>query len=126
MRSVLDALGSYEGLAAQTKLLDGAHPHPAGRPPAQVLDQYRQTTDLLRSTLLPAVKALTDRNAATLQSTYESALSGWTKINQDAFDHAIKAGQDELSGWTLIPLGALFAVLLLALAGIRPRLAEYR
>jgi len=63
IRDVLDALGHYEALAAQTMLLDEQAGHPAGQPSAGALARYRQATDLLKSSLLPAARALTDRNA---------------------------------------------------------------
>lgn len=76
LQSVLNGLGTYEALAAQTMLLDGASPHPAGRPPRAALQHYRQATDQLKTRLLPAVKTLTDTNAATLQRTYQDRRSG--------------------------------------------------
>jgi hypothetical protein len=86
LRSVLDALTAYEGLAAQTVLLDQRAHHPAGKPPAEVLTLYRQATDQLRGSVLPAVKSLTDANSSALNKTYtgqrssidQSTLSLWT------------------------------------------------
>jgi hypothetical protein len=69
---VLDRLGSYEALAAQTILLDQQTPHPAGHPSAATLARYRQATDLLNTQLLPAALQLTDRHAETLEATYQA------------------------------------------------------
>ncbi|MEU7876490.1 hypothetical protein, partial [Dactylosporangium sp. NPDC049140] len=71
IRDILDALGDYETLAAQVLLLDGQANRPAGRPPQAALVLYRQATDLLKARLLPAAQALTDRNAAILERTYQ-------------------------------------------------------
>jgi hypothetical protein len=70
VRDILDDLGRYQALAAETILLDGQTPHPAGHAPAAALDRYRQATDLLKADLLPAARALTDNNARTLQDDY--------------------------------------------------------
>ncbi|WP_238014935.1 hypothetical protein KZZ52_33215 [Dactylosporangium sp. AC04546] len=71
VRDILDALGRYEALAAQTILLDQQTAHAAGQPPAAALDRYRQATDLLATVLLPAARGLTDHHADTLEQTYE-------------------------------------------------------
>ncbi|GAA4263607.1 hypothetical protein GCM10022255_109680 [Dactylosporangium darangshiense] len=71
VRDLLDALGRYETLAARTLLLDEQHPHPAGDPPAAALAEYRQATDLLAGTLLPAARDLGDHHAAALAGTYQ-------------------------------------------------------
>ncbi len=58
---------------------------------------------------------------------YDKALVGLIDINQRAFSQAISASQSGTSGWTgLIPAGAVLAIIVLALAGVRIRLAEYR
>ncbi len=69
---VLDDLGRYEALAAQTVLLDQQNAHPPGRPAAATLARYRQATDLLKNQLLPAVHRLTDQHAGALENTYEA------------------------------------------------------
>ena len=70
VRVILERWGRYQALAAETILLDGQSPHPAGHPPAGALDRYRQTTDLLKADLLPAARVLIDRNADALQNSY--------------------------------------------------------
>ena len=75
VRSIVDYLGRYQALAAETILLDGQTPHPAGHPSAAALERYRQATDLLKTDLLPAASTLTDRNAQTLQASYTSQRS---------------------------------------------------
>jgi lipopolysaccharide export LptBFGC system permease protein LptF len=72
IRDVLDQLGQYEALAAQAILLDTQDNHAAGHPPADALAAYRQATDLLATALLPAAQALTDRNARSLEDTYQA------------------------------------------------------
>ena len=70
--AVLDTLGQYEAMAAQTILLDQQTSHPAGHPTAAALAQYRQTTDLLKNDLLPAAQRLTDQHAQALDATYQT------------------------------------------------------
>jgi hypothetical protein len=69
---VLDNLGRYEALAAQTMLLDQQTSHPAGHPTGATLVQYRQATDLLNAQLLPAAHRLTDQHARALDATYQT------------------------------------------------------
>jgi hypothetical protein len=58
---------------------------------------------------------------------YDTALVRLIGINQRAFDNAITASEHGETGWTgPIPLGAALAIILLALAGARARLSEYR
>ena len=70
IRNILDALGQYETLAAQMIQLDGQADHPAGQPSQPTLVRYRQATDLLKATLLPAAQDLIDSNTRTLDRTY--------------------------------------------------------
>jgi hypothetical protein len=72
IRALLDALGSYEALAAQVTLVSGQGNQLPGKPSPAALALYTQATDLLRAQLLPASQDLTSRNAAILQSTYVS------------------------------------------------------
>jgi hypothetical protein len=47
--------------------------------------------------------------------------------NQRAFTGAISAGQQGMNGWTgYIPAAAAIFITIGVLAGVRPRLAEYR
>jgi len=58
---------------------------------------------------------------------YDNALVALIAINQRAFTGAISAGQQDTTGWTgLIPGAAVVLIGILVLAGVRPRLAEYR
>ncbi len=70
IRSLLDALGSYEALAAQVTFVSGQGSQLAGKPSPATLALYTKATDLLRAQLLPAAQDLTNRNAAILQNTY--------------------------------------------------------
>jgi lipopolysaccharide export LptBFGC system permease protein LptF len=72
VRTLLDDLGRYQALAAQTLLLDGQASHPPGRPATATLTVYRQATDLLSTVLLPDARALTDQHTQSLERTYQS------------------------------------------------------
>jgi hypothetical protein len=72
IRALLDALGSYEALAAQVTMISGQGSPLPGKPSPAALALYTQATDLLRTQLLPASQDLTNRNAAILQNTYLS------------------------------------------------------
>jgi hypothetical protein len=72
---ILDALGRYEALAAQTILLDQQTAHPPGRPTAETLARYRQATDLLKDQLLPTAHRLTEQHAHALETSYQSQRS---------------------------------------------------
>ena len=58
---------------------------------------------------------------------YDAALSGVITLNSRAFTSAVHDGEDGGTGWELVfpGLGLMF-VAALTLAGVRPRLAEYR
>ena len=72
IRGLLDALGSYEALAAQVTMVSGQGSQAPGKPSPAALALYTQATDLLKTQLLPAAQNLTNRNAAILQNTYLS------------------------------------------------------
>ncbi|GLW09560.1 hypothetical protein Misp01_46890 [Microtetraspora sp. NBRC 13810] len=57
---------------------------------------------------------------------YDKELVGLIDLHKDAFDQAIRDGDDALSGWDLILPGAAVLAVLLILAGVAPRLSEYR
>jgi hypothetical protein len=58
---------------------------------------------------------------------YDNALLALIGINQRAFNAAITGGEHGASGWNgPIPLGGTVIIVVLMLAGARPRLAEYR
>jgi len=75
LRTVLDGLGRYEALAAQAVYIDGLGTSPPGRPPAAALALYRQATDLMAATILPAARDLTSAYAAALDRTYQARRS---------------------------------------------------
>jgi len=83
------------------------------------------TTDLRQAISFdtsPAVGASDGDFAA-----FNTALDGVIAINQHAFDKAVPAGIDALSGWTNWITYVLFALAAVAIfLGIRARLAEYR
>jgi hypothetical protein len=57
---------------------------------------------------------------------YDKALAALTAINHDAFDSAISDGEHGLGGWSVIPPAAVALTMALIVAGIWPRIAEYR
>jgi hypothetical protein len=58
---------------------------------------------------------------------YDTDLQALTKINQNAFGQAIGAAESGGTGWNgPFPIIGAVAVIILALAGVRSRLAEYR
>ncbi len=58
---------------------------------------------------------------------YNIQLNSVTDVNQHAFDAAIPAGINALSGWTnWIPYSLFALITIAAFLGVRPRLAEYR
>jgi hypothetical protein len=75
LATVLGGLGSYEALAAQAMYVDGQAASRPGRPPAAALTLYRQATDLMRTTILPAAQQLTNAYAAALDGAYQSKRS---------------------------------------------------
>ncbi|MBO2464293.1 hypothetical protein J4709_42660 [Actinomadura sp. LCR2-06] len=74
-RELLDGLGRYERLAAQALLLDQQAGRTSGRPPKQVLDVYRQATDMMKLDLLPKAYNLTLDNGTLVRHTYEDKRS---------------------------------------------------
>lgn len=103
--SVLDALGRYEALASEAILLDQRGADPAGQPSADVLQYYRQATDLMRTEVLPAADSLTNANANTLNAIY------LRKRNAEADGHNL--------------VGVLGLVLLGVLAGLQAYVARH-
>jgi hypothetical protein len=79
LRSVLDGVGQYEALAADALLTDQQARSSVGRAPAAALAYYRQATDLMRTSILPAVSSLTAVSASTLNASYADGTStAWT------------------------------------------------
>ncbi len=57
---------------------------------------------------------------------FDASLSALTAVHQDAFDEAIRDADGGLRGWNAVPPAAAAVIALLILAGVRPRLAEFR
>ncbi|QFG27474.1 hypothetical protein F7P10_34525 [Actinomadura sp. WMMB 499] len=74
-RALLDALARYERLAGQALQLERRTQHQAGPPPQEVLDLYRDATDLMKLNLLPKAYNLTLDNGALVRGTYEDQRS---------------------------------------------------
>jgi hypothetical protein len=75
LRSVLDGVGQYEALAADALLTDQQARSPVGRAPDASIAYYRQATDLMATSILPAVSSLTSVSAATLNASYADGRS---------------------------------------------------
>jgi hypothetical protein len=75
LRTVLDGLGRYEALTAQAVYIEGLRTSAPGRPPAAALALYRQATDLMAGTILPAAQDLTSAYAAALDRSYQARRS---------------------------------------------------
>jgi len=78
LNAVLDDVGQYEALAADALLADqqAAGKPGASSPPASALGYYRQSTDLMRTAILPQVASLTADSTAKLDASYSSGRSG--------------------------------------------------
>jgi hypothetical protein len=57
---------------------------------------------------------------------YDRALVSLIGIHQNTFDTAIRAGDGALNGWNWLLPGAALVIAALILAGVRPRLSEFR
>ncbi|MCO5989020.1 hypothetical protein NE235_23210 [Actinoallomurus spadix] len=57
---------------------------------------------------------------------YDKALVALKDLHGRAFDQAIASGDHGLRGWNVILPGAAIVLIILILAGVRPRLSEYR
>jgi hypothetical protein len=57
---------------------------------------------------------------------YDQALVALTYIHQAAFEDAIHAGDQGLSGWNVGLPGAAVVIAVLVIIGVRPRLSEFR
>lgn len=83
LAAVLDDVGQYEALAADSLLADQrapgqqapGTPGAASRTPATALAYYRQASDLMRTVILPQVASLTAVNSAKLDASYSSGRS---------------------------------------------------
>jgi len=75
LRSVLDGVGQYEALAADALLTDQQASSSVGRAPATSLAYYQQATDLMATTIAPAVSSLTSVSASKLTASYRDGTS---------------------------------------------------
>lgn len=57
---------------------------------------------------------------------YDRSLTSLIKVHRGTFDDSIKSGDDGLNGWNWLLPGVSVGLAVLILAGVRPRLAEYR
>ncbi|GAA1859905.1 hypothetical protein [Actinomadura bangladeshensis] len=75
VQEVLDGLGKYERLVGQAMQLDAQSDHAAGELPPQVVDAYRQATDLMKLQLLPKAYNITLDSGAHVRQSYETKRS---------------------------------------------------
>ena len=68
---ILNALGRYEELASRATSLNDEANAPASHPAPAALSAYRQATDLMRDSLLPAADRLIDVNNRSFTATYD-------------------------------------------------------
>ncbi|MEY9864416.1 hypothetical protein ABH935_010075 [Catenulispora sp. GAS73] len=87
---------------------------------------FRQklATDLPEAIRFDTSPAAADSDGAF--TAYAAAVQKVIDINASAFTANINAGVDEVTLWQWLPLGACVLAIGLAVAGVRPRLAEYR
>lgn len=57
---------------------------------------------------------------------YDAALQSLIGVHQRTFAGAVRAGDSALNGWDVLPLASLLAAAALIVAGVAPRLWEYR
>ncbi|MGI5163904.1 hypothetical protein ACQEU3_06065 [Spirillospora sp. CA-253888] len=75
-RAIADGLSRYTALAGQAVALDRQAAHPAGRPPAPVLERQREATDLMHRTLLPTVQRMIKTAAARVDRAHAEGDAG--------------------------------------------------
>ncbi|WP_412515672.1 hypothetical protein [Actinomadura madurae] len=75
VQEVLDGLGKYERLVGQAMQLDAQSNHAPGETPPQVVNAYRQATDLMKLQLLPKAYNITLDTGAHVRESYETKRS---------------------------------------------------
>ncbi len=75
LADVLDGMGRYQDLDGRALALNDAAHRPAGHSDAAAVAEYRQATDLMRTTLLPAADRLVQANNDAFDSTYDAERS---------------------------------------------------
>ncbi|WP_245667325.1 hypothetical protein [Actinomadura macra] len=75
VQEVLEGLGRYERLVGEAMLLDRQAKHPPGELPAQVVEAYRQATDLMKLEILPKAYNITLDSGANVRQAYETKRS---------------------------------------------------
>ncbi|RAG87055.1 hypothetical protein DN069_03625 [Streptacidiphilus pinicola] len=75
LQDVLDGMGRYQDLDGRALALNDAAHRPAGHPDPSAVADYRQATDLMRTTLLPAADRLVQANNDAYNHTYDTERS---------------------------------------------------
>lgn len=70
LQDVLDGMGRYQDLDSRALALNDAAHRPAGHADTAAVAEYRQATDLMRTTLLPAADRLVQANNDAYNATY--------------------------------------------------------
>ena len=100
LAAVLDGMGDYDGLAARALALNDQARAAAGHPDPTALAEYRQATDLMQNTLLPAANRLLQADNTAYNDSYDAQRSDLTAAEV----------------WTAV-LGTLLLLSLLGLQG---------
>ncbi len=100
LAAVLDGMGDYDGLAARALALNDRAAATAGHPDPAALAEYRQATDLMQNTLLPAANRLLQADNTAYNNSYNAQRSDLTAAEV----------------WTAV-LGTLLLLSLLGLQG---------
>ncbi len=108
--AILDGLGRYEESAATATALNDQAGAPEGHPAPPALTAYRQATDLMRTSLLPAADRLITADDTAYTTTYDSDRAVLADLRLAAL------------GVGLATLGALLALQLLMARRFRRRI----
>jgi hypothetical protein len=96
---------------------------------ARVIDRDREMRELVaKGDRRGAIELRMGRESGAISTfdDYDTRLTRLIEEHQEEFDQAIKAGDDGLRRWDVLPPAAVLVVAGLILAGVRPRLAEFR
>jgi hypothetical protein len=127
----LKAAGAQDGLGFLDAEVRGGLGMPGQRAAFdEVLSRYqafqRTDRDLRRAATNGARREAVRLAMGPAFTAYDDALVALTTLHRREFERAVRDGDGTLTGWDVVPPAAALAAALLALLGVRPRLAEYR